>query len=479
MKKYFLISILIFAGLYQQLSAQNEIDALRYSQVFYGGTARSVAMGGAFGALGGDFASLSINPAGIGIYKNTEITLTPSNYYVIMKSNYNNNASDDRKYNFNLNNLGVVFVIKPKKEASACKGIQMGIGFNRLNDYNYNAYMEGGNSHNSIINDYVNQAQGSKPEDLQQFSTQLAFNTYLIDTLGSLTNYIGAIPNGGALQSKSLNVTGSNNELVLTLGGNWNDKLYIGGTVGFPYVRYYESSTYKETDKADTIAGFKSMAYNYNLQTRGTGFNFKLGVIYRITDWVRIGAAVHTPTFYSMKDTWSSDMQSEFKDGSKFTSSSPNGSYDYQLTTPFKADGSLAFIIGKYALISGDYEFIDYRNARLKASTYNYTDENRAIDNDLACQSNVRAGVEVKIKNFSIRGGYTFSNSPYATKLKADNRQAFSGGLGVKFDRYFIDLAYSYVMSKQKYYLYPSVPTAVDNTITGHNALLTFGVKFK
>ncbi len=476
MKKYVFVTVFIFACFYQQLSAQNEIDALRYSQVYYGSTARSMAMGGSFGALGADFSSLSINPAGIGIYKKSEITITPSNYYVVAKSTYNNNATDDRKYNFNLSNAGIVFAINIKKESSACKGIQFGIGFNRLNNYNFNGYYEGGNSQSSIINDLRDKAQGTAPNALDPFYTQLAFNTYLIDTLGSLTNYIGAFPLPGTLQRKSMNVSGSNNELVLTLGGNLNDKLYIGGSVGFPYVRYYESSTYEEIDQADTIPNFKNMTYNSYLETHGSGFNFKIGVIYRIADWVRIGAAIHTPTYYSMKDRWNSDMESELN-AVKYSAKSPEGSFDYQLTTPFKANGSLAFVVGKWALITGEYEFVDYRNARLKSSTERFNQENRAIGNIYTFQSNVRAGAEIKIKQFSLRGGYTFSSSPYASNLNDGKRQAINGGLGIKFDKYFLDVAYSYIFSKEKYFFYSSNPTPVNNSLVAHNVLLTLGVK--
>ena len=477
MKKYLLITALICTGVYYSLSAQNEIDALRYSQVYYSGTARATAMGGSFGALGGDFSSLSTNPAGIGIYKNNEITLSPSLYFTVLKSNYNNSLNDDRKYNFNLGNFGAVFVIKPKKESS-CKGIQFGIGFNRLNNYNYSAYMEGPNSKTSILDDYLFSAQGVQPQDLGSFDTKLAFDTYLIDTVGSLTNYYSVIQHGGTLQTKSMNVSGSNNELVITIGGNWNDKLYIGGTFAFPYLRYYESSTYEETDKGDTVPNFKHMAYNYYLETHGSGFNFKLGAIYRITDWLRIGAAFHTPTFYSMKDKWSSDMKSQFDDGSIYSAKSPDGTFDYHLNTPFKVNGSLGFVIGKYALITGEYEFVDYRTAILKSATYRFNDENRAIDKSLYFQSNVRAGFEVKINPVALRAGYTFSTNPYNNTLYGGHRQAFSGGVGVKFDRFFLDAAYSYTLLKQNYYLYPSAYYPVNNKLIAHNAMVTFGVKF-
>lgn len=461
-----------------KLFSQNEVDALRYSQINYGGTARSVAMGGAFGTLGGDFTSLSINPAGIGIYSGKEITITPSNYFVAVRSKYLNNKTDDLKYKFNLNNAGIVFTFTPKKE-SGCKGIQVGFGVNRLNNYSFNGYYEGINRLNSIADDFLDQAQRTQPNDLDPFNSQLAFNTYLIDTLGGLTNYTSPIQKGGVLQSKSVMTSGSNNELVLTIGGNLNDKLFLGGTIGFPFVRYSESSIYEETDPGDTIPDFKKMKYNNYLETQGSGFNFKFGIIYKIAEWVRIGASFHTPTFYSMKDTWNSDMVTYFDNGDKYSAKSPDGSFDYQLNTPFRANGGVSFIIKKIALISGEYEFVDYRNARLRSSTYRFSEENKALDGLYTYQSNVRAGFELKYNMVSFRGGYNFSSNPYASKEIGDGtRHTFSGGLGLRINKYFFDIAYSYSMWKEKYYLYDVALYPVNNSYSAHNVLFTFGVKF-
>ena len=41
--------------------------------MFYGGTARFMSMGGAFTALGGDISTLSQNPAGIGVFRTSEM----------------------------------------------------------------------------------------------------------------------------------------------------------------------------------------------------------------------------------------------------------------------------------------------------------------------------------------------------------------------------------------------------------------------
>ena len=476
MKKLILIIIFVF-GTGSFIYSQNASDVLRYSQTNYIGTARALSMGGSFGSLGADFSSLSTNPAGIGVFTNNEFTISPSFYLGIDKSNYNGTATDDRNYRLNLGNMGLIFVAKPKKDNSI-KSFQFGVGFNRLNNFSYNSYISGYNSVNSMTNQFKLNAMGTRPDDLNAFSDQLAYNTYLIDTVGTETNYFASVPRGGTLQTKSIEIGGSSNEIVLALGCNVNDKFYIGATFGFPYVRYIETSEYEETDEADTINDFKHMNFYNYLETHGTGFNFKLGLIYRPADWVRIGAAVHTPTFFSMSDKWNSEMTSEFDNGDKFNSKSPEGRYDYRINTPLKANASVSFIIGKYALITGEYEFVDYSSARLRSDLESFKDQNLEIRKVFGIQHNVRAGFEVKINDFALRGGYAFSSSPYTNNYNDGKHHSINGGVGVKFDRYFLDAAYSYTFKKENTLMYATSPYVVENKFIANTALITFGVKF-
>jgi long-subunit fatty acid transport protein len=464
--------------------AQNQVDALRFSQITYGGTARSLAMGNAFGALGADFSTLSINPAGIGLYKSSEISFTPSVYTGKTKADYLGKTSEDIKYNFNISNLGIVFAIIPKKEQVMCKGIQIGFGVNRLANFNNATVIKGVNTENSILNDFMNSAQGTDINDLNPFGAQMAYNTYLIDTIGTSTDYISTVPRGGVMQTKSIETSGSVNEMVLTIGGNLNDRFYIGGTFGFPYLRYYEKSTYRENDEGDTIVatlgkkGFDEMTMHEDGEMMGTGFNFKLGMIYRIANWVRIGAAIHTPTFYNLKYKYSYDMSAKFDDGTSYNAESPKGSFDFKLNTPFRAIGSLAFVISKYALISAEYEFIDYSAAQLRSSTYEFFDENDGIHQSYTTASNIRAGVEIMIAPVCLRGGYQLNTSPYKDGINDGERSAFSGGIGIREKSYFIDLGYVYSKKAEDYYMYHSVPTAAVNNFSSNNFLLTLGYKF-
>jgi hypothetical protein len=461
--------------------AQNQVDALRFSQFTYGGSARSLAMGNAFGALGADFSSLSFNPAGIGLYKSCEISFTPSLYVGKTISEYNGSSDKDLKYNFNLSDVGLVFAIIPKKTGSEWKGVQIGFGINRLANYNNAMSIKGSNSINSILDDYLKKAQGTNMNELDPFDTQLAFNTYLLDTSGSMTKYFSEIPNGGALQTKSIETSGSMNEFSFTIGANYNDRLYFAGSRGVPYLHYDENSTYRESDVADTISfakGFKEMNIHDDNATDGRGYNFKFGLIYRITDWLRIGAAVQTPTFFTMKYNYSRDITAAFDDGTNYSSASPKGTFDYKLTTPLRLIGSLAFVMGKYAILSGDYEFVDYSDAQLSSSTDKFFDQNDAIHQIYKGTSNVHAGLEIKLAPISLRGGFQWNSSPFVDKMNDGSRMAYSGGLGLHNKKYFIDFAYVYSKKSENYYLYPSVPTPAKNDFSNHNFLITLGFRF-
>jgi hypothetical protein len=162
--------IYIITGLLFSLSsifAQNEIDALRYSQYFPSGTARSIGMGGAIGAVGGDFTGLSINPAGIGLYRQSELSFSPNLSWTNSSSDFLGNSFEDVKYNFNFGNLGMVF--NNNMGESGWVSTSFGIGYNRLNSFNKTVYMSGVNNNSSLLDNFVDYANGNLPSNLNDY----------------------------------------------------------------------------------------------------------------------------------------------------------------------------------------------------------------------------------------------------------------------------------------------------------------------
>ncbi len=486
MKRIILILAVIMANGYLLVS-QNEVDALRYSRTTFGGTARYMSMGGAFGALGADFSTLSSNPAGIGLYRKSEFSFTPSIYFGNTNSDFKNSTAEDSKSNFNISNAGVVFTTETGKEKnSVLKYIQFGIGLNRINNFNRRMIIEGENNENSFVDTYVDDANGINYSEIENdpygdfaYDLNLAWMTYLIDTLpGTTSEYWGAVPVGvNKLQRKEVNSWGSTNEFLIAFGTNIGNRLYLGGSFGFPYVRYFEESHYTEADNKNEISDFNKMSLYEELATRGSGFNLKFGMILRAADWLRIGGAVHSPTWYNnMSDEWRSILTTDFDNNDHYYEESPYGYYDYNLETPWKALGGISFIIGKVALVSADYEFIDYTSARLRGVEYGFSNENAAISNKYSATQNIRIGGEYKIGNFAVRGGYAMFGSPFASSINDGEITYFTGGLGYREKNFFVDLAYVRSVSDEDYYLYYSEKAV--NTLSSNNFLLTIGLRY-
>jgi hypothetical protein len=482
MKKIVLTVLLVSLNLII-LKAQNEIDALRYSQNFYVGTARSLAMGGAFGALGADFSTLSTNPAGIGLFQISEFTFSPAFYIGRTNSQFENSpVRNDYKYNFNFGNIGFVYNFFKRGnyfEGPGWKSAQFGFGINRLNNFNNRMIMEGFNTTSSLMNQYIQYANGFKPNNLNAFDTRMAYDAYLINPFGDSTKYTSVV-NGGVTQRKTVSSSGSVNEMVMTIGGNYSDKLYMGATLGFPFVRYLEQSVYKEIDTQDTINNFNSFTVFDDLTTTGAGINFKFGMIYRPVDIVRIGVAFHTPTyFYSMQDEYSRRIDSDLGAKGKYSISSPQGIFDYELTTPLRVMGSLAFIIGEYGVVSADYEFQDFTESRLRADNTDFYEQNNAIQDKYTSTSNIRLGTEWRLNLIAFRAGYALYGSPFKTGINDAKRTTMSFGVGFREKQFFIDFAYSYSKQKEDYYFYdPQLVKPVKNENIGHNIMMTVGFKY-
>jgi hypothetical protein len=474
----------LFLGLSINVFAQNEDDALRYSNTKFGGTARSTAMGGAFGALGSDFSSLSINPAGIGLYRKSEFSFSPAIGGASTQSNYFGETNKDDKYQFSVSNFGLVFGGTKESKNNKWKGVAFGFGYNRLANFNNRIIVQGNNGSNSLTDVYLAEAQGTDPANLPAFGTNLAWNTYLIDTLNGA--YFSSMPsNINKTQRKTVEKRGGMGETVISLGGNYDNKLFLGATLGFQKIRYWEESNYSESPVTDTfdIEGF---TVNNYLNTDGNGMNVKLGVIYMPVPYVRIGGAFHSPTFFNMHDNFSTGMSTSFSDSSTFNAGTDangggdKGNYDYRFNSPFRAVGSLAFIFGKYGLISADYEYVNYREAKFRAVGYSFIDQNNTIRDKYRAAGNLRVGTEIKLEPFSIRFGYALYASPFKDKSLMSDQQFFTGGFGYRQDGFFADISYMRSIHNEKYYLYNSSfnPTSVANKLTSGTIVGTVGIRF-
>lgn len=481
MKKAIVISIFLISSI--SLFAQNSVDALRYSQTYNGGTARYLAMGGAFGALGGDLSVMGSNPAGLAIFRSSQISFTPTVYFGNSLSSMNSSSISGRKDNFNINNFAAVFASRFNEDKSGWKSFQFGIGLNRLNNYNSRYNIENHNSTASLITDYQDQAYGLYPSALDAFTTDLAWKTYMFQDTVWLNNgalaYTSALNKGGALEKETITRKGSSNELNFSFAGSYNDKIYIGASIGFPNIRYFEDVSYNAVDDADTLLGFKSFTMNRHLETMGNGVNFKMGLIFRPSPYLRLGVNFESPTWYSLHDTYYNDMNQVMENGNTYDAASPTGNFDYNLTTPMKIGFGAGVIVGHFMVLSGDINYKDYSAASLSSTAYSFSNENNDVNAKYQAAMDLKAGAEFNLNPIALRIGYANYGNPYISTVNQYSRWDASAGIGYRENNFTLDFAYIYSKSSENYYMYD--PVFVDPTSTElntHKILISVGLKF-
>ena len=479
------------------VQAQDLADALRYSNFQVQGTARAGGMGNAFGALGGDFTSVSINPAGLGLYRSSEFVFTPMFSQTRVGTTFRGNLMTENEYHFAFNNLSYVAAMTPRNQSeTGLVGINFGIGYNRLKDFN-TTMLGGAHNMNGSFLDYL--ADNATANNWSEFYEDLAWDADLL-IVDDDNIYYHDIEQAGYGQSlrKSISKEGSVNEYSLALGLNVNHKLYFGASLGIVDVIYREFSELHEWDANNNIDYFNSMTFNSRLYTSGTGYNGKIGLIFKPVQQLRLGASFHTPTFYNLNDEFRTTMSSyiTYDDGDEnYRQNSPVSVYDYNIESPLRANLSAAFVIGKVGLISADYEYVDYGTAKLRkgGDGYQFVNENEDIAEIFKPVGNIRIGGELlATNNISLRAGYEYYPSPYnqdafgAVQPNAGaDKITYSGGIGFKSNGFFMDIAYRYSYMEDFDLLYPAPATnyyaqpemaAFSNE--KHKVMLTLGFKF-
>lgn len=485
MKIVYILPVLFL--FYETVCAQSEADIVRYTIPATAGSARVAAMGGAFGALGGDLTAVMGNPAGIGVFRKSEISITPF-------LNVANTCSDNtsiRKGSFPLGSLGGVASLYNEK--FNWKGVNIGINYTNLNSFSRKTNQFVYNSPTNFPTVWANQATiATIFEEYLPVDSEMAENANLIMWLEDEGKYDACLAAEELVnQHQYIVESGSQGEYDFSLGTNFKDKLYLGLTIGIQSIRYKYRSYYTEVAPANSYHGIDSYDYNQYLKTEGVGTNFKVGVIYRPIPALRIGAAIHSPTFYSITDTYEANMESRFfipdKDGNTYL---PSITYNYDMKTPWKAIFSLATVLGQKAIVSVDYEFNNYRPASFNDGEggYDYAPLNQELKMYLKNTNNVRIGAEYRTSStFSLRAGYAYWASPYRYTQEG-KIQSVSGGFGVNLGVFYCDMAYIYKFAKNTtaFYnyidpedaIYDVVANPVHNKYQAHEAKITLGVRF-
>ncbi len=493
MRKLFITigTLLLLINIPFSLEAQSPDDALRYSQRFYSGTSRFNSMGGAFTALGGDLSSLGLNPAGLAVFRRSEISFTPH-------ISYNNSSSfftdrgEDFRYNLSAGQFGIAVPVVVTGSESGHVSTVFGYSYSQTNNYNANIVIRGVKSNSSMADFWADASNGILWENLGG-SAGRAFDAWLIDTIagGGGTTYATIFSRyGEETQStygqsvrRVIQNEGYAGDHTFSLAVNYGNNLFAGAALSlsrFNYTGHYE---HIEHDDQGAIFDFKSFSFVDHFEATGTGYSLRAGLIYLPLDFVRLGLSLHTPTIFRVKEYYHDDIVSTFDNGDMYEFSSDAFRFEYRLTTPFRVLTGAAVQIDRSATISLDYEFVDYSITRFSnaSDNYDYFDENQSIRDIFAPAHNIRAGLEYRLGNIYLRGGYGFYGSGFhPDEPNSDwSYSSYSGGIGVRQASFYLDFGYTRLSSSQKYFMYshPDLDAAtIDNT--RNNFTVTAGVRF-
>jgi len=505
-KKFILLLLSIFS--YSVVSnAQYFEDAYRFSNTNYGlgGTARMQAIGGAQVALGGDISSAVSNPAGLGFFNQSVFVFTPSLDFVNANTEFGiqrasgfegQGAEETFKNNFNFANIGAVINFgKGKFTDDKFKGGSLAISLSRNSTYHLNRTYEGENGYNSIVDNILQEAGD---QTLNQLS-ELGFAAYRQFLITPIDGGYGAFVGGFPIQREVIKERGSHYQFNLAWGGNYDDRLYFGGGMGVQVLNYKQERSYEEFDflqDGTDLDSLNAIFIDDEVDVRGAGVNFNVGVIYRPVSFLTIGASYTSPSFLTLDEESFLDLDADWDAGSTFIEEVDGEltTFDlatidpyqsilfenrYRLRTPSRIGVGAALFIGKSGFLTGDLEFVDYSNANLNSDDLSTTLDNDLIDDVYESVMNVRIGGEYRFDNFRLRAGYAFFPDPVKNS-SIEDRTNITFGFGYRTFDYFLDFAVVSSMFERQavpYFIGSDQPVATSD-VRNTTVSVTFGLNF-
>lgn len=524
--------------------AQSVPSAYSISQQDLRGTARFMSMAGAFGALGGDLSTLGQNPGGIGIYRSNEIGFTVGLDMIGSKATSGGFSNTENMTRFNLNNIGGVFTMK--LPGSVMPNLNFGFTYNKGASFNRrykglipNLQTSMSNYIAGISNAYdLNEADVSYGDNYDPYNPPVGTRTVpwlaVLGYYGFLTtpevrsdestDWYGQFGDGtSGVGAFDVEERGSVDEYNIALGGNINNVVFWGMDFDITSLDYRISSVWSElldnayvynpnTERVGRMQADWSLYDNYRLN--GTGFSYRLGVIVKPIQELRLGLAFHTPTYYNLNETYYDthldyDYPFPTKDNSTWANDGYSAGNSFNFSTPWRVIASMAGVIGNKLIVSADYEWNGYKHMKYsEADNYGYYDpwydwdnpwewgdwygapsRSRADNgspradymnaNDFANSiikkvysdtHTFRIGAEFRVlPTFSVRAGYSYTTSPVTTEVKdyrvdvpgtgimsnysLDNQtQHVTCGVGYKHKGFYLDLAYVYKYTSSEYF---------------------------
>lgn len=520
-KYYFFAAALLIA---MSANAQETYQNAKLTTQDLNGTARYIGMGGALEALGADVSTISSNPAGIGLFRHNNISVSGG---LVVQGN-GTAFSNGKKTNASFDQIGGVYSMRTGRTS------YLNFGFNYHKGRNFDYILNAANALNgSSLNNqsyakkelgseekggyYValdkSKPQNDKRRDFLGYSTptskDMSLNFDQLDYLNFNTiNTEKATGNHSRYNASAFDFnrayTGYIGNYDFNVSGNLNNRVYLGITLGIKDVHYKSYSEYfEQLDDAQ-------ISYANEKKITGNGFDITAGIIVRPVESsaFRIGAYVKSPTWYDLRAE--NNTQIETTEARALNPFGEIGNtYDYKFFTPWKFGISLGHTVGNYLALGATYEYEDYStiNSRVNDGGYYdwYYDEyretsspDRIMNNHtkqvLRGVSTLKLGAEYKpVENLAIRLGYNYVSSAYkengqkdptlsslgnAYSSEADfvnwkDINRFTVGLGYQIKKFNIDLAYQYSAQKGDFYPFSNLPAISYTTGIGATAKTT------
>ncbi|MDD6253546.1 MAG: hypothetical protein PUA96_05805 [Bacteroidales bacterium] len=503
------VAMIALAAVTSAASAQTVSDALKFGDYNYYGTARSIAMGNAFTALGGDLGSVNINPAGSAVNSFSQITITPNVSFSASKASYCaepsvnpafGSAYKNNSTRFTMPNIGAMINFETGRK-TGLKNVSFGFVANATSNFIDNTAAAGRNGETSFAGSLAARATGLPFSGLNSSS---AYDSY--DWLSAVGLQSGIIANYGDGDSDYIGVTeklyedntiqladdidqrygrqayGNKYDMVFNFGLNFSDKIYFGANLGIISMDYSYDQYFKEfavnndsfnIDYDDGNGGIRTayldaLRYRYAYEASGAGVYGKFGIIAVPVKWLRLGLAFQTPTALRIKEHWQHAGDTYFTDASfNASAQSPRGEYEYKFVSPCRVNAGAAVTFGSFGLLSADYEMSNYSTMKFKEIDTNDNSAFEPVNQDIKDYTgpshSLRIGTEIRPLPFlGVRAGYNLVTSgeryfdsfgnKQAPKAK---RHAVAAGLGFSSKgAFFADLAFRGTFYPKEY-IYP------------------------
>ncbi len=506
LRAFFLLSAIALFLANEGRSQSYAEAALMFSRTQPGGSARIQALGGAQISLGGDYSSAYSNPAGLGMFNRSEFTLSVGQRTSNTTSKYFGNEMSDDVSKLFIPGVSGVFNLPGERGRSGYIGGSFAFSYNRVNDFNNSILYSGANKQSSIIQSFILQANGDVTDQFDpgdyNYNTPvgLAYYNYLIGPASTIDpsfpddEYFTDVQSNfeeylsDAQQQEHIEMSGATNQWSISYGANFDDRIFVGGGIGISSLRYKSSQVFDESFAVDPV--FNHLSLQEGLEIQGSGINATLGAIFRPVDFVQVGLSYTSPTFYNLTETYEASMSTSWKnfdyygDGETILNNESAGTdiltSEYNFRVPSRISAGVTFI-SKMGFITGDVEYTNPGKAKYTSEIagIDYTPENQEIQQRYNSTINIRVGAEFRYKILRVRGGYSALGKPFADNI--DNKiKALSGGLGVRFEKFYIDFALIHRTNSFNYSPYAISDSApiVDVDRKETTGLVTFGFAF-